>query len=94
MLASFTAIAGFFLAYVTFRNDRKLADKDTEVREGIHRREHEQIKTDLSVANSKIMELAVKVQQSEVNSAEIKTDIKHILAALRDIQEKLDRECA
>jgi len=93
-LVSLAAILGFILAYLKFSSERRIAERDAEVKEGIHKREHEQLKTDLIQANSKIVDLMVKVQQNEVNSAEIKTDIKHILAALTDIQKKLERECA
>jgi 5-bromo-4-chloroindolyl phosphate hydrolysis protein len=94
MLAALAGIAGFILAYMKFGYDRRITEKEAEVKEGVHRREHEQLKTDLAEANAKIVDLMVKVQRNEVDSAEIKTDVKHILAALNDLTRKIDeRAC-
>jgi len=89
-LVSVSALFGLAIAFMQFREQKR----EAAVKEGIHRREHEQLTADLAAAKIRIDAIDHEVQSGKVDTAEIKTDIKHILAALTDIQKKLDRECA
>jgi septal ring factor EnvC (AmiA/AmiB activator) len=88
-LVSAAALLGVFFAYSQFKSQKR----EASVKEGVHKREHEQLTADLASAKARLDAIDHEVQSGKVDTAEIKTDIKHILAALKDIQKKLDREC-
>ena len=58
--------------------------------EGKRQQEQRQLAQMLTEAQHKIAELEGRIQQSDVNMAEIKVEIKHISAAVERIEKKLN----
>lgn len=88
MLASLAAIIGAMVAFSQLNTMKR----NTQMDEGKRRQEAEQIKRDLDDAKARLAHLEAESRESQIDIAEIKTDVKHILKALSVIEEKLDRQ--
>ncbi len=79
-LASLTAIA-------TFLTKRRRAAME----EGRRQQIVEEIRKDLDRAHVKIRDLECRVSDASGDMRELKTDVKHILDAIKSMETKLDR---
>ena len=86
MLVSIGSLIGVFIAMWNVYRVKEAAMQD----EGKRQQEQRQLAQMLAEAQHKIAELEGRVQQSDVNMAEIKVEIKHISAAVQRIEKKLD----
>lgn len=86
MLVSIGSLVGVFIAIWNVYRIKEESMQD----EGKRQQEQRQLAQMLSDAQHKISELEGRIQQSDVNMAEIKVEIKHISAAVERIEKKLD----
>lgn len=73
-------------ALVTFWTTRRRA----VLEEGKKAQEVEQLKRDLDRAHEKIRQIEIKLTSAEGDMRELKTDVKHILAAINRLEQKID----
>lgn len=91
ILANVAVVLGALFAFSQLKDMKR----EATVKEGQRQQEHEQLKKDLDDAKTRIAKLETDSQDLQIDTTEIKTDVKHILKALANIEEKLDkqREC-
>jgi len=82
MLVSIGSLIGVFIAIWNVYRIKEAAMQD----EGKRQQEQRQLAQMLAEAQHKIAELEGRIQQSDVNMAEIKVEIKHISAAVQRIE--------